>query len=84
MGGARTVENITFGADGRPVAVARERARDRHTTPDAESRRRLASRAATDEESDRRRRTYENLMASLADVRSGGRLARGELNERGG
>ena len=78
------MKNITLSADERLIAAARERTKDRNTTLNAEFRRWLASYAATAEESDRRRRAYEDLMASLDGVRSGRRFTRDEMNERGG
>ena len=77
------MKNITLSADERLIAAARDRARGRNTTLNAEFRRWLASYAATDEESERRRRAYEDLMASLAGVRSGGRFTREKMNGRG-
>ena len=77
------MKNITLSADERLIATARERAGARGTTLNAEFRRWLESCAATAHESERRRRAYDELMASLSDVRSGGRFARDQMNERG-
>lgn len=78
----QAVKNITLSADERLIAAARDQARSRNTTLNAEFRRWLESYSAIAEDTEHRVRAYDRLMESMADVRSGGRFTRDAMNER--
>lgn len=74
------MRNVTFSADERLIAAARNRARRERTTLNEEFRRWLESYALRENQSRTARETIADLQASL---RTGGRrFTRDELNER--
>lgn len=75
------MKNITLSADEELIEAAREEARRRKTTLNAEFREWLA-RYARSRQGSERVHEYRRLMASMGEVSSGRRFSRDELNAR--
>jgi hypothetical protein len=75
------MKNITLSADEELIEAARERARERHTTLNAEFREWL-KRYAWTHEGEQRVTSYRRLMDSMDEVASGRTFTRDELNAR--
>ena len=75
------MKNVTLSAEESLIEAAREKARQRNTTLNAEFRLWLERYAASGEGS-RRVDAYRRLMASMPGVRSGRVFSRDEMNER--
>jgi hypothetical protein len=75
------VKNITLSADEELIEAARQEARRRKTTLNAEFREWLA-RYARSREGHQRLREYRRLMDSMEEVSSGRRFTRDEMNAR--
>ena len=75
------MKNITLSADEELIEAARDKARRQRTTLNAEFREWLR-RYARSQEGQRRVSDYRRLMESMADVSSGRRYSRDELNAR--
>ncbi|MDQ5768032.1 hypothetical protein [Thiothrix subterranea] len=77
------MRNVTLSADEHLIEVAREKARQRKTTLNAEFRKWLQQYANTRSEAQRRVQAYRELMQELSVVSSGGRkFSRDDMNER--
>ncbi len=77
------MRNLTLSADEHLIEVAREKARQRKTTLNAEFRKWLQQYANTRSEAQRRVQAHRELMLELSAVSSGGRkFSRDEMNER--
>ena len=74
------MKNITLSAEADLIDAAREQARQRKTTLNAEFREWLRRYAGDDGR--RRLASYQRLMQRMAAVSSGGPFSRDELNER--
>lgn len=72
------MKNITLSADEHLIRLAREKATREHSTLNAEFRAWLAHYVNTEA----RHLNYDELMARLGHVQSGGGFSRDELNER--
>lgn len=75
------MKNITLSADDRLIEAAREEARRRRTTLNAEFRIWLGQYARR-QQGERRVEDYRRLMAALTEVSAGGRFSRDEMNAR--
>ncbi len=75
------MRNITLSADEKLIDAAREEARRRKTTLNAEFRTWLGQYARS-QQSERRIRDYRRLMDAMAEVSSGRRFSRDEMNAR--
>jgi len=75
------VRKITLSADEKLIDAAREKARRRRTTLNAEFRAWLEQYAPS-RHGERRIEDYRRLMEELAEVSSGGRSSREEMNDR--
>jgi hypothetical protein len=75
------MKNITLSADEKLIEAARQEARRRKTTLNAEFREWLA-RYARSRQAQQRLRDYRRLMDSMKEVSSGRRYTRDELNAR--
>jgi hypothetical protein len=73
------MKNITFSADERLIEAARQEARRRKTTLNAEFREWLARYGRQPQQ---RLRNYRQLMDSMAEVSIGRRFSRDEMNAR--
>jgi len=77
------VKNVTLSADERLIEAARQQARRRQTTLNAEFRRWLALYAQGGDSNEQRVHSYRRLMEDLSDIATGGKsFSRDELNER--
>ena len=77
------MKNVTLSADDALIAAARKRARNQHTTLNAEFRRWLSSYAQGGDSGEQRVRNYRSLMEELSGIATGGKsFSRDELNER--
>ena len=77
------MKNITLSADDHLIEVARERARAKKTTLNAEFRRWLEQYTNTEKEAKQRLLGFHKLMADLSHVTTGGqKFNRDEMNER--
>lgn len=77
------MKNITLSADDYLIETARERARAKKTTLNAEFRRWLQQYTNTENEAKQRLKNFRELMADLSHVSSGGqKFSRDEMNER--
>lgn len=74
------MKNITLSAEENLIEAARQQARRRRTTLNAEFRDWLRRYASHDGR--RRLLSYQRLMEEMAGVSSGGRFSREEMNER--
>lgn len=72
------MKNVTLSADARLIQLAREKAAREHSTLNAQFRLWLARYVDTGT----RHLDYDNLMARLEHVRSGGGFSRDDMNER--
>lgn len=75
------MKNITLSADENPIEAAREEARRKRTTLNAEFRVWLG-RYARRQQGERRVEDYRRLMAALTKVSAGRRFSRDEMNSR--
>ena len=75
------MKNITLSADEKLIEAARQEARRRRTTLNAEFREWLA-RYARNRQGQQRLRDYRRLMDSMEEVSSGRRFSRDEMNAR--
>ena len=75
------MKNITLSADEKLIEAARQEARRKKTTLNAEFREWLA-RYARNRQAEQRLRDYRRLMDSMEEVSSGRRFARDEMNAR--
>ena len=75
------MKNITLSADEELIEAARDQARRRKTTLNAEFREWLRRYSAS-QQGQRRGQDYRRLMDSMADVASGRQFSRDELNVR--
>ena len=75
------MKNITLSAHENPVEAAREEARRRRTTLNAEFRVRLG-RYARRQQGERRAEDYRRLMAAMTEASAGRRFSRDEMNSR--
>jgi hypothetical protein len=75
------MKNITLSADEKLIEAARQEARRRKTTLNAEFREWLA-RYARNRQAQQRLRNYRQLMDSMEEVSSGRRFSRDEMNAR--
>ena len=77
------MRNITLSADEHLIEIARDKARAKKTTLNAEFRKWILQYANTDTESQQRLKAYRELMQELSAVSTGGRkFSREEMNER--
>ncbi len=77
------MKNVTLSADERLIEAARQQARRRKTTLNAEFRRWLAEYSQGGDASEQRVHSYRRLMEDLSDIATGGKtFSRDELNER--
>ncbi|MEZ5538244.1 MAG: hypothetical protein R3F02_21765 [Thiolinea sp.] len=77
------MRNITLSADEQLIELAREKARAKKTTLNAEFRKWIQQYTNTDTENRERIKAYRNLMAEMSSVNSGSRrFSRDEMNER--
>ena len=75
------MRNITLSADDHLIEVARERARAKKTTLNAEFRRWLEQYTNTEKEAKLRLQSFHKLMADLSHVSTGGKkFSRDEMN----
>jgi hypothetical protein len=75
------MKNITLSADEKLIEAARQEARRRKTTLNAEFREWLG-RYARNRQAQQRLRNYRQLMDSMQEVSSGGPFSRDEMNAR--
>ena len=75
------MRNITLSADERLIEAAREEARRRKTTLNAEFRAWLA-RYARNQQGERRVKNYRRFMEATTEVSAGRRFSRDEMNAR--
>jgi hypothetical protein len=75
------MKNITLSADEKLIEAARQEARRRKTTLNAEFREWLV-RYARNRQAQQRLRNYRQLMDSMEEVSSGRRFSRDEMNAR--
>jgi hypothetical protein len=75
------MKNITLSADEKLIEAARQEARRRKTTLNAEFREWLA-RYGRSRQAQQRLRNYRQLMDSMEEVSSGRRFSRDEMNAR--
>jgi hypothetical protein len=75
------MKNITLSADEKLIEAARQEARRRKTTLNAEFREWLG-RYGRNRQAQQRLRNYRQLMDSMQEVSSGGPFSRGEMNAR--
>jgi hypothetical protein len=75
------MKNITLSADEKLIEAARQEARRRKTTLNAEFREWLA-RYARNRQAQQKLRDYRRLMDSMEEVSSGRRFSRDEMNAR--
>ena len=75
------MRNITLSADEKLIDAAREKARRRRTTLNAEFRVWLGQYARS-QQGERRVRDYRRLMDAMPEVSSGRRFSREEMNAR--
>nr|CAA6830532.1 MAG: Unknown protein [uncultured Thiotrichaceae bacterium] len=77
------MRNITLSADEQLIEIARDKARAKKTTLNAEFRKWIRQYANTDTENQQRVQAYQDLMKELSTVSTGGRkFSREEMNER--
>ena len=77
------MRNITLSADEYLIEVARERARAKKTTLNAEFRRWLEQYTNLEQETKQRLQSFHELMADLSHVSTDGqKFSRDEMNER--
>lgn len=77
------MRNITLSADEQLIEIARDKARAKKTTLNAEFRKWIQQYANTNTESQQRLKAYRELMQELSTVSTGGRkFSREEMNER--
>jgi len=77
------MRNITLSADDHLIEVARERARAKKTTLNAEFRRWLEQYTNTETETKQRLQSFRELMADLSHVSTDGQtFSRDQMNER--
>lgn len=77
------MRNITLSANEHLIETAREKARERKTTLNAEFRKWLQRYANTEQSTQQRINTYKQLMEDLSAVSTAGRhFTRDEMNER--
>ena len=77
------MRNITLSADEQLIEIAREKARAKKTTLNAEFRKWIQQYANTDTENRERIKAYRSLMAEMPSADSGSRkFSRDEMNER--
>lgn len=77
------MRNITFSADERLIEIAREKAKARNTTLNAEFCKWIQQYANAEIECQQRLKAYHDLMRELSAVSTGGRkFSREEMQER--
>lgn len=77
------MRNITLSADEQLIEIAREKAREKKTTLNAEFRKWLQRYANTEESTQQRINAYKKLMSELRSVSTSGlKFSRDEMNER--
>lgn len=77
------MRNITLSADEHLIEIARDKARSKKTTLNAEFRKWIQHYAKTDSESRERVKTYRSLMEEFSSVNTGNhKFSREEMNER--